>query len=171
MRKEVLTWETSIQAVSIQKDELWHTLKSTFPQTLKYPLTAMTLTRAECQIITSPIVKYSLPQAILIITIHTAVIYVPLSLEVIVIMDLFLQKGVGQIIFLVEHTCTKKVSKTLLLSNLSSLQIEAGCNRNILDRYYKYIHQFIHNPSWIRDTWKICQNIASACHVYEHAET
>ena len=45
MRTKSLSWSRSIRAGGIQKYESLHALKSTIPQTLKYPLTSMTLTR------------------------------------------------------------------------------------------------------------------------------
>ena len=76
--------------------------------------------------------KYGLPRPGFSITIHTEVRYGPPSLGGIGIMDLFLQQGAGHISFLIEHSWNKTPSRTLLIPNILSLQVEAGFDGHII---------------------------------------
>ena len=45
MHKKATTWETSIISGGVQQNEAWKGLNSEIPQTMKYPLPAMTLNK------------------------------------------------------------------------------------------------------------------------------
>ena len=43
IHKKSTTWETSIREMGVQKNQVWKSLNSTTPQTIKCPLSIMTL--------------------------------------------------------------------------------------------------------------------------------
>ena len=43
MKKKATAWETAIRSVGVQQNKAWKSLNSTIPQTIKYPLSTMTL--------------------------------------------------------------------------------------------------------------------------------
>ena len=45
MHKKATTWATSIIVGGVQQNESWKSLNSTIPQTMKYPLSAMTINK------------------------------------------------------------------------------------------------------------------------------
>ena len=73
-----------------------------------------------------PIVKFGLTKAGIISTIHTAVMYGTCSLGGIVLFNPIMIQVAGQIAFIIENCWKPTPSCTLLLDDLSTLQLEAG---------------------------------------------
>ena len=126
MHKKATTWAASIWSWCMQQNESWKALNSTIPQTIKYPLSSITLNDKYCKHIMQPIVKFGLTKVGTSSTLHTAIIYGPCSLGSIGIFDPFVIQVTGRIGFLVKHYCNSNLSVPLLRANLSTLQLEAG---------------------------------------------
>jgi hypothetical protein len=61
MKKAAIKWADNLRTGSISKNEVWMALQSTILQTLAYPLSALRLTKKDCEEIMAPILQYCLP--------------------------------------------------------------------------------------------------------------
>lgn len=57
----VTTWVDNLRTGRLSKEESWLALQSTILRTLAYPLPALRLTKAQCEAIMSPLLRYCLP--------------------------------------------------------------------------------------------------------------
>ena len=80
MHKNPTSWAISIIVGGVQQNKSWKALKSATLQTMKYPLSDMTLNKKECKHIIQPIVNFGLTKAGISSTLHTVVRYGPRSL-------------------------------------------------------------------------------------------
>jgi hypothetical protein len=61
MLNAVTRWADSMQTGHINKQEAWIALQSTIWHTLSYSLPALCLSRAQCEAIMAPVLRYCLP--------------------------------------------------------------------------------------------------------------
>ena len=133
IHKNLTAWATSIISGVVQQNESWRSLNSTITQTMKHPLSAMTLNEEECKHIMQPIVKFGLAKDGISSTFHTSVRYGPRSLGGIILFDPSVIIGVRKMAFLINHYWKLNPNSPLLWSNLSNLKIEAGKWGRILE--------------------------------------
>ena len=60
IQKKATALETSTRSGGVQQNKAWKALNSTIPQTIKYPLSTMTLNEKECKHIMQPIINLDL---------------------------------------------------------------------------------------------------------------
>ena len=102
-----------------------------------------------------PIIKLGLTKDYISSTLHTAVRYGTCSIGDIRIFYPFVIQGTVRIAFLIEHYWKSTPSRSLLRENLSTLQMEAGRGRRILENNYMETQQLLQTDSWVLEVGKL----------------
>ena len=128
MKKAATAWVNGLRTGNITKTEVWIALNSTIMQTLIYPLPALRLTRAQCEAILAPILRYCLPALGICRNFTRKLVFLKLDYMGLDIKHLFILQEIARIKDIVFHTFNDTLTGRLYRASMEHFFLEIGIN-------------------------------------------
>jgi hypothetical protein len=126
--------------------------RTTILKTLEYPLPTTTLSRAQCNKITSTIAKVALPRCGIMRSFPRVLLHAPLAAGGLNIPDLYVEQGIAHILRLIRYSQSRKHSTGLLLrQSCEALKLELGTKGPLFSN--PPILLAVATNSWVKSTW------------------
>jgi len=124
----VTTWVDNLRTGRLSKEESWLALQSTILRTLAYPLPALRLTKAQCEAIMSPLLRYCLPSLGICRNFPRKLVFCMLDYMGLNFLHLFKLQEIVRLKDIVFHTANNTLTGQLYTSSLELLLLELGCS-------------------------------------------
>ena len=152
MRNQAVEWSDRIRAGHLSRQSVTQALLTTIFKSLEYPLPVTTLTQAECEYITSPILQHCLPRMGIVRSFPRTLVYSHAQFQGLQIPNLYWLQGYYHIERLLKFYGSRQLSGSLLRHSLESLRLELGCNGSLMELPYDTFGGLA-TPSWVVHTW------------------
>jgi hypothetical protein len=159
-------WAEKIRAGHLPRHLTWLAWRTTIQKTLEYPLATTTLSKSQCDKLTSVIAQVALPRIGVIRSFPRALLHAPPKFAGLNIPNLYVEQGVSHILRLIRYSRSKNHSTGLLLrQTCEALKLELGTNGPLLSNSWSLA--VLATDGWIKSTWqfasefniKICDDI------------
>ena len=120
---------------------------------VEYALPALTLTKAECSLIITPMMRTGLPRAGLSMRINTEIRYGPIISGGLGLPSIFHIQGTKQTATLIDQIWKEYPTGKLIKMNIEDIQLEAGLSGYIFHNDISKCLPWLAIESWIKDTW------------------
>ena len=152
LKAKTLQWSEKVRTNHVTPQNALLSINTTIMSTLKYPASAMSLTKKEWQDITSPIHKVGLQAAGFCNKLPKAIRHGTDNNLGLNIPCMYLTQGIMKINKYVSHIHTNSILGQMLRLCEQTTKIELGLPGNLYTTPYKTTH-FLVTPSWIKDLW------------------
>lgn len=147
-------WADKVRTGSLSDHLAWQALTCTIMAKLKYPLTATTFTRAQCQHIFAPLRKVGLPRSKIASNFPAAMLHAPLDFQGLDLPDLFFCQGQAHLDKLITFTSSKdSMTGSLLRASAETMKLERGINGPLFSPDYSTWKTTV-TRGWIQHTWQ-----------------
>jgi hypothetical protein len=151
------SWAIRLKVGKLPRHLTWKAWMSTITKTLEYPLPVTTLTRAQCQKLSSVLIRAALPQVGVVNTFPRALAHAPRKFFGLKIPDFYIQQGVAHVDGLVKLSkSTKHPTARLLRHSAEAMRIQMGCNGPLFQVPWQCYNLLDH--SWLKSTWEFVHN-------------
>jgi hypothetical protein len=153
MMQTARAWADKLRAGHLPRHLTWLAWNSTIQKTLEYPLPTTTLTKAQCDKLTSTLAQAALPRIGVLRTFPRALLHAPNKMAGLDVPNLYTEQGVAHILRLIRYSKSKQHSTGLLLRHTcEALKIELGTNGFLLSNPWEL--SILATDSWIKSTWE-----------------
>jgi hypothetical protein len=149
-------WADSLRSGYLPRHLTWTAWRTTILKTLEYPLPVTTLTRNQCNRITSIVAAAALPRCGIMRTFPRALLHAPIKYGGLNIPDLYVEQGIQHIVRLIRYSKTQQHSTGILLRHsCEHFKVQMGCNGSIFR--LPLILEALATPGWVSHTWRFAQ--------------
>jgi hypothetical protein len=129
-----------------------------------YSLPVMTFTRDECNFIQSPALRATLSKLHLNQNTARSIIFGPSLYGGLSIPDLYFFQGIGQLQLLIHHLSSKDEISSLILIDLSYVQLLTGATTPFLHLQHKRYSQWF-ECGWVMSIWEFTSTLKLELHI------
>jgi hypothetical protein len=156
MKEKAESWANKIRSRHLPRHLTWMAWTTTILKTLEYPLPVMTLSRKQCDKITSILANTALPRCGFMRYFPRALLHAPVAVGGLNIPNLYTEQGIGHIIRLIHYSQSRNHSTGKLLRfTCEAFKLQMGCNGNIFS--FPTMLSTLATNSWIKSTWEFAQ--------------
>jgi hypothetical protein len=147
------SWADKLRAGYLPRHLTWQAWKTTIQKTLEYPLPVTTLTRKQCDKISSTLANAALPRCGILRTFPRALVYAPIKVGGLDIPNLYIEQGIGHILRLIRYSQSQNHSTGKLLRfTCEAFKLQLGCNGRLWE--IPRVLAPLATQSWIKSTWE-----------------
>ena len=151
MLQAVTKWVDGFRTGKISREEAWLAVQSTILRTLYYPLPALRLSKAQCEAILAPLLRYCLPSLGICWNFPRKLVFSPLEYTGLNFLHLFMLQEIARLKDIVFHTFNGTITGLLYTSSLELLLLELGCNTNF--QWVLNLINVLATDSLVKSTW------------------
>jgi hypothetical protein len=151
MYEAVITRVDGLRTGKISRDEAWLALQSTILWTLYYPLPALHLSKAQCEAIYAPLLRYCLPSLGKCQNFPRKLVYSTFDYMGLNFLHLFTLQEITRLKDIVFHTFNGTLTGFLYTSSLELLLLELGCSADF--KWDPTLINILATDSLIKATW------------------
>jgi hypothetical protein len=149
-------WTDRLRTGNLPRHLTWLAWRTTILKTLEYPLPTTTLTRQQCDKLTSIIANVALPRCGITRTFPRDLLHAPLKAGGLNIPNLYVEQGIAHISKLIRYSQSRKHSTGVLLRHsCEALKIELGSNGPLLQNPLELL--ILATDTWIKATWQFAR--------------
>jgi hypothetical protein len=149
-------WAESLRLGNLPRHLTWQAWRTTILKTLEYPLPVTTLTRAQCNKLTSTIAAAALPRCGIVRSFPRALLHAPLKYGGLSIPDLYVEQGIAHILRLLRFSQSNSHSTGILIKHsCEAFKVNLGCNGRIFS--LRLTLEPLATEGWIKHTWRFLQ--------------
>jgi hypothetical protein len=153
MLETARSWSTRLKAGHLPRHLTWKAWMSTITKTLEYPLPVTTLSRAQCQKLSSELIGAALPQVGVVSTFPRALAHAPRKFFGLNIPDFYIKQGVAHVEKLVKLSKSMKhPTACLLRHSAEAMRTTLGCNGKLFQIPWQV--SVLLEDSWLKSTWE-----------------
>jgi hypothetical protein len=146
-------WAEKIRAGHLPRHLTWLAWRTTIQKTLEYPLATTSLSKSQCDKLTSVIAQVALPRIGVIRSFPCALLHAPSKFAGLNVPNLYVEQGVSHILRLIRYSVSKNHSTGLLLwQTCEALKLELGTNGPLLSNSWSLA--VLATEGWIKSTWQ-----------------
>ena len=153
LRQKATSWAEMVRTKHISQHEAWYCLNSTIMNTISYPLTATSMTYAECDSIMKPILKTILPKAKIQRNLPRKLLYGPRKYQGLNLHHPYWTQLIKHLHCLMTHCARDSPTQDLLQENIELVQLHVGS-----DQPFWTLPFALYGPlapsGWIKNTWE-----------------
>jgi hypothetical protein len=153
MLDKAVKWADNMRTGRISKNEVWLAFSSTIWRTLCYPLPALNLTKKQCELIMTPLLKYLLPALGICRTFPRDLVFAPIKYMGLGVKHLYTVQEIGRIKEIISQSMQHNLLTSLYGISLSCLIIEIGLIAPLHTISYDTFGHLA-TPSLIKSTWE-----------------
>ena len=153
MTAQAQTWAEQVRTGFIRREDAYLSLQMTVMKKLEYPLTALSLTEAECKRIEAPIRKQGMPECGIKRSLPHVVVDGPPRSHGLGYKRLFYRWGEKHVEVIMKHGHLPSVTGDLLRACVQRHHLESGSGKPIFETSYQHRGDYS-TKTWARQTWK-----------------
>jgi hypothetical protein len=156
MKEKAESWADKIRTGHLPRHLTWMAWTTTILKTLEYPLPVTTLSKKQCDKITSILANTALPRCGFMRSFPRALMHAPLAVGGLNVPNLYTEQGIGHITRLIRYSQSRHHSTGKLLRfTCEAFKLQMGCNGNIFS--FPTMLSTLATNSWIKSTWEFAQ--------------
>jgi hypothetical protein len=153
MLQTARAWTEKIRAGNLPRHLTWLAWRTTIQKTLEYPLSTTTLTRPQCEKLSSVLASVGLPRIGVLRSFPRALLHAPSKLAGLNVSNFYTEQGVAHILQLIRYSKSRKHSTGLLLrQTCEAMKLELGSNGFLLSNPWTLAN--LATDGWIKSTWQ-----------------
>jgi hypothetical protein len=151
MSKAVSTWVDGLRSRLLSKEEAWLALQSTILRMLYYPLPALRLSKAQCESILAPLLRFCLPSLGICRNFPRKLVFSTFDYKGLNFLHQFTIQEIYRLKDIIFPTANDTLTGRLYLSSLELLLLVLGCNTRYL--WDPALIDLLATDSLIKSTW------------------
>jgi hypothetical protein len=159
LHEKILGWADKISTKQLSKTEIWLSLRLGIAKSLRYPLTATTLSKNECYDLQKPLLKAALKALGFPATFPRNIVFAPPSILGLGVPNMWNDQGIDHITAILKHgdSLHSNITGCLQRDEMARLRFELGLPENATHYPYKKLH-LCTTPVWYHITWQFCND-------------
>ena len=148
-------FETKLARSNLDRFQAWYSITNVIMMTLKYPLAAVCLSKAQWDKILVPILRAGLPKSGISKSFPNLMRFCPLLYQGLDIMHPYDEQQLEHLAVLIDHSNRATMTGNLLDVLYQGLQVELGLPGQLLQQDFDSL-QHLATPSWMKSLWGYC---------------
>jgi hypothetical protein len=156
---QILAWSDKINTKQLTKTEIWMSLRLGIAKSLRYPLTATTLSKTDCYGLQKPLLKAALNALGFPPTFPHTVVFAPPSILGLGVPNMWNDQGIDHITAILKHGDSphRNITGCLQRDEVARLRLELGLPGNATQYDYKKLH-LCTTKVWFHISWQFCND-------------
>jgi Reverse transcriptase (RNA-dependent DNA polymerase) len=151
-----IKWADAMRSGRISRSEAWLAINSTIWKTLTYPLSAINLSKDQCERIMAPILNYGLPAIGVCRNFPRSMVFAPTKYMGLGLQHLYTIQEIERLKDMIQHTFRSTTTGQLYRTSLELLYIELGLTQD-LDSISFSTMSGITTDSLVKSSWNFLQ--------------